>query len=378
MYSRLFSPVQNQSYFLFGPRGTGKTSFLLNYYPTSAYIDLLEDEIYNRLLAHPSDLLNYVEVEKLKYPIVIDEIQKIPELLDEVHRLIERKKLTFVLTGSSSRKLKQSGANLLAGRAFSYSLFPLTALELKEDFDIKKSLHYGHLPMAINSKHPQKFLESYAKTYLKEEIQLEGLTRNIQAFARFLEAASFSQGGQLVLSKIASDCSVHRKVVEDYFYILQDLLLSIELPIFTKRAKRELIAKRKFYFFDVGVYRTFRPKGPLDSDEEINGLALETLIVQEVRAINCYLEWGYEMYYWRTKKKEEVDLILYGKRGLRAIEIKSSAKIRSSDLKSLLLFAEDYPEANLYCIYGGTRETIMDGVKLIPANLFLSKIESML
>jgi predicted AAA+ superfamily ATPase len=376
MYKRIFNPPEGQSIFLFGPRGTGKSSWLRGHYPQSNYIDLLDDEIYNNLMAEPKNLIRYVE--NPRWPTIIDEVQKIPKLLDEVHRLIEKKTYHFILTGSSSRKLKRSGVNLLAGRALTYNFYPLTPVELGKDFKLKLACQRGLLPMAINSPHPNKYLQSYVATYLREEVQQEGLSRNMPAFHRFLQAASFSQGAPLNISKVAADCAVDRKVVEDYFSILQDLLISFHLPIFSLRAKRKLIKKEKFYFFDAGVFSIIRPRGPLDSDAEILGSALETLVIQIVRAMNDYKEWGYELFYWQTQRHQEVDLILYGKRKLMAIEIKSSAKIRSNDTMSLRLFKEDYPEAEVVLLYGGEDEKVIEGIHYIPINHFLTFIDQYL
>jgi predicted AAA+ superfamily ATPase len=376
MYSRIFKPENKSSYFLFGPRGSGKSSWLKIFYKKSNYIDLLDAEIYNDLMAAPKNLSKYIY--NTKAPIIIDEVQKIPALLDEVHRLMESKKFLFVLTGSSARKLKKSGVNLLAGRALTYNFFPLTSLEMGADFDLSFALNFGLLPMATKAKNPQKFLQSYVATYLKEEVQQEGLTRNMPAFHRFLQAASFSQGAPLNISNVATDCSVGRKVVEDYFSILRDLLLSVELPIFSKKAKRELISKSKFYFFDTGVYRAIRPKGPLDSDAEINGFAFETLVMQNIRAINEYLDFGYEMFYWHTRKHQEVDFILYGKKRLIAIEVKSSSRLRDEDFSGLKLFKEDYPMAELILIYGGSEDKYLHGVHIMPAKIFFHEIQIIL
>lgn len=376
MYSRIFTPPQKTSYFLFGPRGSGKSSWLKSHYQKSNYIDLLDAEIYNDLMANPKNLSKYIKDSK--YPIIIDEVQKIPTLLDEVHRLIESKKYLFVLTGSSARKLRKSGVNLLAGRALTYHFYPLTSLEMKGDFNISTAIKYGLLPMATKADDPQKFLQSYVATYLKEEVQQEGLTRNMPAFHRFLQAASFSQGSPLNISNVASDCSVERKVVEGYFSILRDLLLSIEVPIFSKKAKRELIKKSKFYFFDAGVYRAIRPMGPLDSDIDVNGFALETLVLQNIKAVNDYFNYEYELFYWHTKKHQEVDLILYGKKRLIAIEVKSSSRLRDQDFEALKIFKEDYPVAETYLIYGGSEEKNLHGVKIIPAKMFFLDIKRLL
>lgn len=372
MYSRIFKPDLKTSYFLFGPRGTGKSSWLKSHYPQSNYVDLLDDEIFNDLTAQPKNLLNYVK--NPKYPIIIDEVQKAPHLLDEVHRLIELKKYIFILTGSSARKLRKSGVNLLAGRAYTYNFHPLTCVEMNADFNLSSALKVGLLPLATQAENPNKFLQSYVTTYLKEEVQQERLTRNMPAFHRFIQAASFSQGAPLNLSSVAADCAVERKVVEDYFSILSDLLISFDLPIFSKKAKRELITKSKFYFFDAGVFRAIRPKGPLDSDSDIGGAAFETLVVQNIRALNDYCELGYELFYWHTRKHQEVDLVLYGKKRLLAVEIKSTSRPKKEDFHSLKLFKEDYPIAETIMIYGGHEEKTLHGVQLIPANIFFKNI----
>ncbi len=375
MYDRILDPPKKQSYFLFGPRGTGKSSWVQRVYPKAVYIDLLEDETYRRLLARP-DSLSDVLLDSAT-TVIIDEVQKVPALLDEVHRLIEKKKIQFILTGSSARKLKKQGVNLLAGRALTYSLFPLTSKELGPDFNLKRALQFGLLPMALTSENPKRFLQSYVNTYLKEEVEQEGLTRQIGSFARFLETASFSQAACLSVAQIAAESQIHRKVVEDYFSILRDLLLSYELPVFTKRAKRELMTKRKFFFFDVGLFRALRPKGPLDTDSELNGAAFETLCFQELFALNSYLDTGYDFFHWRTRKHQEVDLILYGENGFLAFEFKSGVRLRDADFASLKLFAEDYPQAKLHVVYGGRESRMYKGIHIISAHEFFDKTENL-
>jgi len=374
MYHRIFNPSPTSSFFIFGARGTGKSSWLKATFAQKNYIDLLDDETFNILNAQPKRLIDLVH--DLRQPVIIDEVQKVPHLLDEVHRLIENSKLRFILTGSSARKLRKRGVNLLAGRAFTYQFHPLTSVEMKNDFNLKKALKFGLLPMATTTDDPDKYLQSYLRTYLREEVLLEGLTRNLPAFSRFLQAASFSQAAPLNVSKVASECAVERTVVIDYFSILQDLLISVELPIFSKKAKRELMTKSKFFFFDCGLYQAIRPRGPLDSDSEINGFALETLVLQNIRALNDYYEWKYELFYWHTRKHQEVDLILYGPKNLIAIEVKSTERPQKKDFESLLLFKEDYPMAKVMMIYGGTEEKTLHGIQMIPANLFFKNIKS--
>ena len=377
MYTRTLKPPKNKSFFLFGPRGTGKTTWVKKSFPKALYLDLLEAELYTMLLANPQRLENLIP-PKSKEWIIIDEVQKIPELLNEVHRLIEKNKYKFILTGSSARKLRRKGHNLLGGRALTYSMYPLSIQELGKDFDIKKSLHYGHLPSAYSEKNPKKYLESYVKTYLDEEIRQEGLTRNLSAFSRFLESASFSQGSVLNISSISRECGVERKVVENYFNILEDLLIAYKLPVFTRKSKRRMISHPKFYFFDVGIFRTIRPKGPLDQPEEIDGPALETLFLQEIKAFNDYKDLEYKMFYWRTSNNVEVDFILYGPKGLFAFEIKRSPRISKDSFTGLKAFLKDYPMAKAFYLYNGTRQLYQDNIKIIPLKNFFKNIPDIL
>jgi len=377
MYSRLIQPPTGKSFFLFGPRGTGKTTWVKATFPQAIYLDLLEAQLFNDLLANPQRLENFIPGDYKDW-VIIDEVQRVPEILNEVHRLIEKSGFRFVLTGSSARKLRRAGPNLLAGRALTYSLHPLTAIELGEDFDLDYSLKYGHLPSAAKHSHPEKYLESYVKTYLEEEIKYEGLTRNLGAFSRFLEAASFSQGSVLNITEVARECAVQRKVVENYFTILEDLLIGYRLPVFTKKANRRLAAHPKFYFFDVGVYRAIRPRGPLDLPEEAEGAACETLLFQELMAVNHSLELGYSLYYWRTSNNYEVDFVMYGEKGIKAFEVKRSAKITGSMLNGLKSFIRDYPMAKAYLIYGGNKYMRQQGIEILPFAHTLKNLASIL
>lgn len=365
MYSRTLNFPENKSFFLFGPRGTGKTTWVRSGFPHGLQIDLLESELYSFLLASPQRLEELIPPDFDEW-VVIDEIQRIPELLNEVHRLIEKRKITFVLTGSSARKLRRKGVNLLAGRALTRFMHPLTAGELGADFSLKHSLQFGHLPSAYTESDPADYLSSYVRTYLREEVQQEGLVRNLQKFAQFLESAAFSQAAALNITEVSRECGVNRKMAEEYFYILEDLLLSYRLPVFTKRARRRMTAHPKFFLFDVGVYRAIRPRGPLDRPEEIDGSALETLVFQELRSVNETMMLGYDLYYWRTAAGQEVDFVLYGEKGIIAIEVKRAATIRRQELRGLKAFSNDYPEAKNYLFYGGGRRRYEDGIELIP------------
>ena len=377
MYSRIINKPIDKSFFLFGPRGTGKTTWVQTTFPQGLMIDLLDSELYYSLLASPRRLENLIPPDFSNW-IVIDEIQRIPDLLNEVHRLIENRNCKFVLTGSSARKLRQKGVNLLAGRAVTRYMHPLTAYELGDDYSLGHSLSFGQLPSAYIESDPVDYLESYIHTYLREEILQEGLTRNLQAFARFLEAASFSQASLLNISAVARECGVNRKLAENYFHILDDLLLSRKLPVFVKRARRRMAAHMKFFFFDAGVYRTLRPKGPLDRPEEIDGHALETLVCQEICAVNDSRGLGYDLYYWRTANDLEVDFILYGEKGIHAIEVKRARTIRRRELSGLKAFLKDYPMARGYLFYGGDRRMYQDGIELIPVSEGIRKLPMLL
>ncbi len=377
MYSRMISPPKAKSFFLFGPRGTGKTTWVKSAFPKAAYIDLLEAELFNDLTANPQRLSNFIPLG-FKDWVIIDEVQRIPELLHEVHRLIETKKYRFILTGSSPRKLKRKGPNLLAGRALTFSMHPFSVAELGNDFQLDHSLRYGQLPSVYTEADPRQYLEAYVRTYLEEEIRQEGLTRNLSAFARFLEAASFSQGSVLSISSVARECHVERKVVESYFSILEDLMIAYRIPIFSKKAKRRLIVHPKFYFFDVGVYRTLRPMGPLDAPEEVGGIALETLFLQELIALNSALDLGYKIFYWRTSNGKEVDFVLYGPKGLLSFEIKRTSRITSAMLGGLKSFLADYPMAKAYFVYGGNRRMYEDKIEVVPVLETLKNLKTLL
>lgn len=379
MFPRTLTPPRG-SFFLFGPRGTGKSTWVRDALPGALHLDLLESGLYLELLAAPERLESKIPPEHRGW-VVLDEVQKVPALLDEVHRLIERKKLRFALTGSSARKLRRGGVNLLAGRALTMRMHPLTRAELGRAFDLRHSLRFGQLPVVQTDRDPnaaRAYLASYVATYLREEVMQEGLTRNLAAFGRFLEAASFSQASQLNVSAVARDCAVERKVVEDYFGILEDLLIGVRVPVFARRARRRVASHPKFFLFDVGVFRAVRPRGPLDSVEEVEGAALETLLFEELRALNDYARADYSINYWRSAAGLEVDLVLYGERGLCAFEVKRSARLRREDLKSLEAFLEDYPMTRATVAYGGERVDRAGAIRILPFGRCLQELPSIL
>jgi len=257
MFKRLLQlPLSlDDSIFLFGPRGTGKTSWLKEHVEDAIFVNLLDFPTYSTLLANPARLRELIPPGTKRW-IIIDEVQRVPELLNEVHYLIEEYQYKFILTGSSARSLRKRGINLLAGRALTYHMHPLVVQEMGETFNLENALQFGLLPKAVTHVTRKKYLQSYTNTYVKEEVSQEGLTRNISAFTRFLQAASFSQGSVVNMAEMGRELAINRLVIANYFEILEDLLLSIKISPFTFRAKRKVIAHQKFYFFDIVIFRT--------------------------------------------------------------------------------------------------------------------------
>lgn len=376
MIPRIFKAPAT-GFFLFGPRGTGKSTWLHELFPDAVWVDLLLPDVFRTYSAKPERLSELVRGQKLEATVVVDEIQKIPELLSVVHALIEEKKgkrFQFVLTGSSARKLRRAGTDLLAGRVLLRSLYPFMATELENEFKLEKALQQGLLPLVVNAPDPSDVLKTYIALYLREEVKMEGLVRNVGNFSRFLEAISFSHASMLNVSNVARECEVERKTVEGYVNILEDLLLSFRLPVFSKRAKRATAAHDKFYIFDAGVYRTLRPSGPLDRSEEIDGCALEGLVAQHLVAWAAYRGTKNNLYYWRTRKGVEVDLVLYGPDGFWAFEIKNSSRVRPEDLRGLRAFSDDYPESKTILLYRGRERLKKDNILCLPCEDFLRSL----
>jgi predicted AAA+ superfamily ATPase len=372
LIDRFFQPPKT-SFFLFGPRGTGKSTFVHRSFKDAIYIDLLDPERIRSFSAMPERLREVVEARPRAGWVVIDEIQRVPELLPVVHSLIETKRgWKFVLTGSSARKLKRTGVDLLGGRALLHTMHPFMAAELGNRFDFNKALQYGLLPVVVASETPDEVLRSYAALYLREEVQMEGLVRNIGNFSRFLEFISFSHSSVLNVSNVARECEVERKVVEGYVGILEDILLGFRLPIFTRKAKRTLVAHPKFYLFDTGVFRSLRPKGPLDRPEEIEGQALEGLVAQHLRAWMAYSRMKRDLFFWRTRSGVEVDFVVYGPDGLWGIEVKNTQRVRPDDLRGLRSFKTEYPRAKASLLYRGKDRLVTDGILCVPCRDFLA------
>ena len=374
MIPRYFNPP-GMSYFLFGPRGTGKSTFLQAHYPGALKIDLLQPDVYRTMAARPERLRELVHGSPNQRVIVIDEVQKLPEILSVVHGLIEEQRdYQFILTGSSARQLKRSNADLLAGRVIWKTLHPFMISEMGAAGSLDRALQYGMLPVVFSSPHSGETLKSYVGLYVREEVQQESLTRNIGNFSRFLEAISFSHASLLNISNVARECEVERKVVESYIGILEDILLGFQVRAFTKRAQRAVISHPKFYFFDTGVFRTLRPAGPLDRPEEIGGAALEGLVAQHLKAWNAYANEPCELYFWRTTKGVEVDFVLYGQSGIVAMEVKNTSVIRVQDLRGLKTFKMDYPESTAVFLYRGTEKMMIEDIHCIPCELFFRQL----
>jgi predicted AAA+ superfamily ATPase len=368
--------VPDASYFLFGPRGTGKTTWLRSKYKDAEWINLLDPEAFRLYSARPERILDLVRQVKLKRKtFVIDEVQLVPQLLPAVHMLIEEDKETqFVLTGSSSRKLKRAGVDLLAGRAVLMTMHPFMACELGGLFDLDNALSTGLVPLVVSSGKPSEVLRSYASVYLKEEVKHEGLTRNIGDFSRFLEVISFSHGSDINASNIARECMAGRKAVESYISILEDLLIAFTIPAFIKKAERAPRAHPKFYLFDAGIYQSIRPSGPMDRPEEILGAALEGLVAQHLRSWLSYRGDTDRLHYWRTNDGAEVDFVIYGPSIFSAIEVKNSKRCRSEDFRGLNAFSKLYPQAAKILLYRGNESILENGIQCIPVDNFLREL----
>ncbi|MCK5805471.1 MAG: ATP-binding protein [Lentisphaeria bacterium] len=370
---RQFSEIVGGSYFLFGPRGTGKTLWLRHTHPEAHCIDLLESDTHRSYAARPERLREFLAgLSTGPKTVVVDEIQKVPQLLDEVHQWMSQDPSTrFILTGSSARKLKQQGVDLLAGRAAVLTMHPFMGFELQEEFSLTAALQWGMLPVVWRAEDREAALGAYLGVYLREEVQQEGLVRSVGSFSRFLEAISFSHGGVLNASAVARECQVSRSTVEGYLSILEDLLLGFRIPVFNRRAARKLVVHPKFYLLDCGVYRKLRPRGPLDRSDEIGGAALEGLVAQHLRAWIAYSRKDHKLHYWRTKAGNEVDFVIYGSDCFAAVEVKAARRVERRDLRGLRAFLDDYPESDAILLYGGKERLRINGILCLPCEQFL-------
>jgi len=357
--------------FLWGPRKTGKTTLLRQRFPGASWYDLLDTELQTNLLLHPHGLREEVLAERPDL-VVIDEIQKVPVLLDEVHWMIENTKTKFVLCGSSARKLKKQAVNLLGGRAWRFELFPLTTTEI-DDFDLDRALLHGTLPAHYLEDNPRRTLKSYVFEYLQEEIIHEATVRNVPAFARFLETVALTHGRLLNYANVSREAGVASKTVREYYQILVDTLVGHELDPWTRKKKRRLIETAKFYLFDVGVANHLAGVSQLVPGTDVYGRAFEHFIIEEVRAFLAYREKDLPLTFWRTSTGYEVDLII-GDMDC-AVEIKAAERTGQRDLKSLRALCEEHSlRRSILVARVASRRRTEDGIDIMPWSDFCKQL----
>jgi len=332
----------DSSIFLFGGRQTGKTTILHQQFPNTTFVDLLNTSVKERFHRRPVLLYETLKEMPEGTLVIIDEIPEVPELLNEVHRLIVDRGLVFILCGSSARKLKRKGHNTLGGRAMPVYLYPLVSAEIP-DFDIDRAVTYGMIPSHYLAKNPQRLLSGYIDIYLKEEIKEEALVRNLDAFHRFLEVAALTDGEIVNNNNIAQECGVHATTVSAYFDILEDTLIGYRIPAFRKVMKRRLVQAPRFYYFDIGVTNHLLHRKELVRGTAEYGHAFEHLVIQELYAWLHYTHSDEELSYWRTYTGLEVDAVIGDARV--AIEIKSVEEVMTRHLKGLKAFGEEYPQS---------------------------------
>ena len=366
---------KRQSAFLWGPRKTGKTTYLRASFPASLTYDMLQTDLFLEFTKRPfllREQLLAADPKQLKEPVIIDEVQKVPQLLDEIHWLIENKGLRFILCGSSARKLKRGKGNLLGGRAWRYEMHPLVSAEVV-DLNLLRALNQGMIPVHYLGEDYRKSLQAYLRDYLKEEVFAEGLARNIPAFSRFFDAMGYSHGELTNYANIARDCGVDAKTVKEYYQILIDTLLGTMIEPYKRRQERQVITKAgKFYLFDVGVAGAITQRHIPQERGEQFGKALEHFILMEILAHRAYRELGYDVNFWRAKSGLEVDFVLG--RGEVAIEVKGSSRIESADLRSLKAFIEEYHPKKAFVVCNERRSRVHEDIHVQPWRDFLTML----
>ena len=365
-----------QSAFLWGPRKVGKSTWLRQAFPKSIWYDFLKTDVFLRLSKEPhllrEELLAVRDEALLRRPIVLDEVQKIPLILDEVHWLLENRGLSFVLCGSSARKLKRGHANLLGGRAWRFRMFPLTSCELK-DLDLMRALRCGLLPPHYFSQAPRRSLSAYIEDYLKEEIMAEGLVRNLPSFARFMDAMAYSHGELTNFANIARDCGVTAKTVRSHYEILEDTLLGGFVAPFSSRSGRQsIISSAKFYLCDVGLAGHLCGRMLSEPRGEAFGRAFEHFVLMELWAHRAHSEKDYEVRFWRTKTGLEVDFVLGA--GEVAIEVKGSSRVDANALKPLKAFADDYTPRQCIVVCNESVPRRHGSITLLPWKDFCARL----
>jgi uncharacterized protein len=368
---QLLLDSENESLFLWGARQTGKSTLLKKLYPDALWFDLLLADVYQRLVNNPTLIRETVLANPEKSIVIIDEIQRIPEILNEIHWLITNTKTQFIMSGSSARKILRSEANLLGGRALRYELFPLISQEIP-DFDLIKALNNGLLPRHYLATNPKKMISAYVGNYLRDEIIGEAKIRNATVFSQFLEAAAFSNGEMVNYTNIAAECGVSAPTIKEYFQILQDTLIGRFVPAYQKKPKRRVITAPKFYFFDVGIVNFLLKRGKIEMGTEVFGNAFEHFIYKEIYAHSSYSGLDYEISYWRTASQIEIDFVL-GKNEV-AIEVKASNTINSRHLKGLKAFMEEYKVNHALLICNENLPRKQGDIWILPWRVFLEKL----
>ena len=373
MYIReqIFRGRDAESAFLWGARQTGKSTLLRMMYPGVLYFDLLLSDVFNRFVSNPALLRETVEADSSSSMVIIDEIQRIPSLLNEVQWLIVNRNRQFILSGSSPRKIVRSGGNLLGGRALRYELYPLIFKEIP-DFDLLRALNNGLLPRMYQAERPAKLLSAYIGSYLRDEIMAEARIRNISSFSRFLEAAAFSNGEIVNYANIASDCGVSAPTVKEYFQILEDTMTGRFLPSFQKKPKRRVILAPKFWLFDIGIANFLLKRGSIKPGNEAFGKAFEHFIYHELYSHSNYSDLDYPLYFWRTASQIEVDFIL-GENEV-AVEVKSTESVSEKHLKGLKSFADEYKAKRLILVSNDNLPRKTGNISILPWRVFLEQL----
>jgi len=370
--------IEDDSLFLWGSRQTGKSTLLKTLFPQAHLYDLLKTDVRMAFQLRPALLREECQILDEGELVIIDEVQKVPELLDEVHWLMENRGLRFILSGSSARKLRRSGANLLGGRALRCTLFPLVSAEIP-DFDLHRAINNGMLPRHYLVTNPSKRIQAYIGDYLQQEIVAEAIVRHLDAFTRFLQVAALSNTEIVNYTNIAQDCGVSAKTVKEYFTILEETMLGFYLPAYTRVIKRKLIQSPKFYYFDVAIPNHLLHRIPLQQGTDIYGHAMEHLIIQELRAFLSYT-FGEDktMSYWRTlDNKYEVDALICDASSHLvevAIEVKSTNHVVSGDTKGLKAFSEEHPDTKLILLSMEENPRMLNGIEIWPVTQFLPRL----
>ncbi|OGT25493.1 MAG: ATPase [Gammaproteobacteria bacterium RIFCSPLOWO2_02_FULL_42_14] len=367
----LHNLLKNKSFFLFGPRATGKSFLIRHEFRDSAIVfDLLRSDLYLQLSAQPHQLESMIDAASNFEYVVVDEVQRVPMLLNEVHRLIETRNIKFLLTGSSARSLRQQHVNLLAGRAWEANLFPLVSTEIP-DFDLMRYLQFGGLPAVYSSEKPAEELHAYVDTYLKEEIQAESLVRKIPSFARFLKLAALTSGNILNFSSVANDAGIPISTVREYYHILEDTFIGFLVPAWTKTMKRKAMSTAKFYLFDCGVKHTLSGVQSLEKTSDVYGRAFEHFIALELRAYLSYRRLRSPLSYWQSQQHQEVDFIVGDD---IAIEVKSADKIHDKHLKGIRLLKQENICKKYMVISHDLIHRKEEGIDIIHWKYFLEKL----